>query len=265
MHVKFQISGRSPSPVESTDRIESSLRTNNEGQPIWNRVLLALPEEEFDSVRPLLAFERYRASTNLYDRGETAEFVHFLNRGLASIVVVTQQGKTVEAGVVGKEGMLGMPGLAGFGRSPHRVVVQIPGDGFRVPVGAAQDGLSRTPAMQGILWRYAIVQGLQAAQSAACNRLHGVEQRLARWLLTVHDRAAQDAMHITHEFLATLLGTDRPSVSLAAGDLQKKGAIEYTRGQLRIAIREKLEEATCECYAAIRTLDLDLQQQIMAP
>jgi CRP-like cAMP-binding protein len=100
--------------------------------------------------------------------------------------------------------------------------------------------------------RHAVIQGIQAAQSAACNRLHGIEQRLARWLLIMQDRIDEGSLRITHDFLATMLGTDRPSVSLAAGILQKKGTIEYTRGAVKILNRKRLEECSCECYAVIQ-------------
>jgi CRP-like cAMP-binding protein len=186
------------------------------------------------------------------------EFVYFLNCGLVSILVVTHQGKTVEVGVVGNEGMVGTPALAGVSESPHRAVVQIAGDGFRLRLDAMQNLLSFSPYLQKVLIRYMGAQWMQAAQAAACNRLHAVEQRFARWLLVVNERSGQDSLHITHEFLATMLGTDRPSVSLAAGILQKKGAIEYTRGALRIADRGRLEEATCECYSVMQQFDANL-------
>ena len=253
--MKLPISERRLVPVAGADSPRLGLRTNSEGQLIKNRILLALPDEEFSSLRPLLTFQSFPRHSTLYEPGTTMEFAHFLNCGLVSLLVVTRQGKTVEVGVVGNEGMLGTPVLVGLNRSPHRAVVQFAGDGFRIRVNAIQHALSVSPYLQRTLCRYAIVQGMEAAQSAGCNRLHGVEQRLARWLLISHDRAAQDSLQITHEFLATMLGTDRPSVSLAAGVLQKKGAIEYTRGQLRIANQETLQEAACECYAAIVEFD----------
>jgi CRP-like cAMP-binding protein len=108
-----------------------------------------------------------------------------------------------------------------------------------------------------MLSRYAVVQGMQVAQTAACNRLHDVEQRLARWLLMVQDRVNSESLPITHDFLATMLGTDRPSVSVAAGVLQKKKLIEYTRGAVKIVNRKKLEDSACECYEVIRQYDAD--------
>ena len=133
-------------------------------------------------------------------------------------------------------------------------MVQITGDGFRVEVGALQNSLESAPHLQLILSRYAAVRGMQVAQTAACNRLHGIEQRLARWLLMTQDRVDSGSLPITHDFLATMLGTDRPTVSLAAGVLQKKKLIEYTRGAVKIVNRKKLEDSACECYAGYPTV-----------
>jgi CRP-like cAMP-binding protein len=245
-------------PEPALEIVRPGFRTNAEGQPVRNRILLDLPSEEFNSLRPLLMFQQLSRYASLYEPGVKMEFVYFLNCGLVSILVVTRQGKTVEVGVVGNEGMVGTPALAAMSASPHRAVVQIAGDGFRVRADAMQNVLSFSPYLQRVLTRYMAARWMQAAQSAACNRLHGVEQRFARWLLIVNERSGQDSLHITHEFMATMLGTDRPSVSLAAGILQKKGAIEYTRGALRIANRSRLEEATCECYAVMQQFDADL-------
>lgn len=238
--------------------VRPGFRTNAEGQPVRSRILLGLPSEEFNPLRPLLMFQPLSQHASLYEPGVKMEFVYFLNCGLVSILVVTSQGKTVEIGVVGNEGMVGMPALAGVSASPHRAVVQIAGDGFRVRLDAMQNVLPFSLYLQKVLIRYVGAQWMQATQAVACNRLHGVEQRFARWLLIVTERSGQDSLHITHEFLATMLGTDRPSVSLAAGMLQKKGAIEYTRGALRIANRGRLEEATCECYSVMQQFDADL-------
>jgi len=159
-----------------------------------------------------------------------------------------KDGRTAEAGVVGNEGFTGTPAAVGLSRSPLHAVVQITGDGFRVETAALQNTLESTPHLQLMLSRYAVVQGMQVAQTAACNRLHDIKQRLARWLLMTQDRVDSELLPITHDFLATMLGTDRPSVSLAAGVLQKKKLIEYTRGAVKIVNRKKLEDSACECY-----------------
>ncbi len=167
-------------------------------------------------------------------------------------------GKTVEAGIVGKEGMAGTPAAVGLGRSPLREVVQIAGNGFRVRADTFQNILQSTPHLQAMLCRYLAVLGMQVAQTAACNRLHNIEQRLARWLLMAQDRVDSGPLPITHDFLATMLGTDRPSVSFAAGLLQRMQIIEYTRGAVRILNRQKLEKFACECYAIIRQYNGEL-------
>ncbi len=163
-----------------------------------------------------------------------------------------KDGKTAEAGIVGKEGFTGSPAAVGLIRGPLRAVVQITGDGFRVEVGALQSTLESAPDLQMMLSRYAVIRGMQVAQTAACNRLHDIEQRLARWLLMTQDRVDSGSLPITHDFLATMLGTDRPSVSVAAGVLQRKELIEYTRGAVKIVNRKKLEDSACECYGVIR-------------
>jgi len=169
-----------------------------------------------------------------------------------SLVIATEDGRTVEVGEVGKEGIAGIPAAVGMKRSQVREVVQIAGNGFRIRVGAWQSVLRSTPQSQMILTRCAVVQGLQIAQTAACNRLHNIEQRFARWLLITQDRVDSARFAITHDFLAMMLGTDRPTVSLAAGILQKKQVIVHTRGAVQILSRAKLESCACECYRAIQ-------------
>ena len=151
--------------------------------------------------------------------------------------------------------------VLGLHRGPLQAVVQVTGDGFRVEVGALQNTLESAPHLQLMLSRYAVVQGMQVAQTAACNRLHDIEQRLARWLLMTQDRVDSGPLPITHDFLATMLGTDRPTVSLAAGVLQKKKLIEYTRGAVEIVNRKKLEDSACECYGVIQQYDGELGLQ----
>jgi CRP-like cAMP-binding protein len=194
----------------------------------------------------------------LHEAGGKLEFAYFPNRGLISLVVVMKDGKTAEAGIVGNEGFTGTPAAVGLSRSPLQAVVQITGDGFRVEVGALQNTLESAPHLQLMLSRYEVVRGMQVAQTAACNRLHNIEQRLARWLLMTQDRVDSGLLPITHDFLATMLGTDRPTVSLAAGVLQKRKVIEYTRGAVEIVNRKKLEDYACECYEVIRQYDGEL-------
>lgn len=140
----------------------------------------------------------------------------------------------------------------GLSRSPLQEVVQISGDGFRVEVEALQKTLESAPHIQMLLSRFAVVQGMQVAQTAACNRLHEIEQRLARWLLMAQDRVDSEVLAITHDFLATMLGTNRSSVSLAAATLRRKNLIRYTSGAVTIVNRKKLEARACECYGIMQ-------------
>lgn len=184
--------------------------------------------------------------------------MHFLNDGLISLVVVLADGKTVEAGIVGSEGIVGIPALAGLSRSPLQEIAQISGNGLRMSAAVLQEFLSSLPQLHRKLELYAVILGLQMAQTAACNRLHGVEQRLARWLLMAQDRVDSAILPITHDFLATMLGTDRPSVSLAAGLLQRNQIIEYNRGSVRILNRDELRKVACECYSVIQQYSSDV-------
>jgi CRP-like cAMP-binding protein len=227
-------------------------RLHGEGRPVKNRILLELPDNEYQALCPYLGLVVLPQQTSLYQPGERLEFAYFPNSGLISLVVVTRERKTVEAGLVGSEGLLGTPAVLGLARSFVRAVVQIAGDGLRIRVEALYNLLPATPQLQLLASRQAMIQGMQAAQLAACNRLHRIEQRLARWLLMMQDHIESSSFFITHDQLAGMLGTDRPSVSLAAGILQRKGAIGYTRGVVNILSREKIEEAACECYGIMQ-------------
>ena len=238
--------------------VQSGERTNAAGKPVGNQILRSISDSEYSSLRPHLEYVRLPNHLVLHEAGGRLEFAYFLNRGLISLVVVMKDGRTAEAGIVGNEGFTGTQAIVGLRKGPLRGVIQITGDGFRIKVGALQDVLESTPHFRTMLNRYAAIRGMQIAQTAACNRLHEIKQRLARWLLMTQDRVDAGALPITHDFLATMLGTDRPSVSLAAGVLQKERPIEYTRGAVKIVNRKKLEDSACECYGVIRQYDGDL-------
>ena len=176
-------------------------RTDCEGKPVGNRILLALPDTEYQILRPFLTLVDPRPHAVLHEPGDELEFVHFPNRGLISLIVVTREAKTVAVGVIGNEGLIGVPAVMGLNRALHRAVVQIGAEGFRLRVETLRNLLPSAPQLQLLLSRYAVVQGMQAAQSAACNRLHGIEQRLARWLLIMQDRAEDRPLLVTHDLL----------------------------------------------------------------
>lgn len=230
----------------------SGQRTNSDGHPIRNRLLLAAPNEEFPIIRPHLQFLDFPSHLTLQQPHRAVKFAHFPNCGLISLVVEMKDGKSVEAGLVGHDGASGTPAVLGLNRSPLREIVQVAGNGFRMRVGTLREIMESVPVFRSMLSRYAAGLAMQVAQTAACNRLHKIEERLARWLLIAQDGVESGIVPITHDFLATMLGTDRPTVTVAAGLLQRNGILEYTRGQVRILSRKKLEEFACECYAVVR-------------
>jgi len=238
--------------------VQAGERTNPEGKPVTNRILLAIPDDEYATIRPYLEHLQLERHDTLHEPNQTPRFVYFPNTGLLSLVVVTVDRKTVEAGIVGREGIVGLASAMGLPRNPLREIVQISGDGFKIPIEALQKALGSTPRLQILLSRYAVLHGLQVSQTAACNRLHGAPQRLARWLLMTQDRVDAAILEITHDFLATMLGTDRPSITVAASQLQSQQLIEYGRGSVKILNRKKLEKFACECYGVVQQLNGEL-------
>jgi CRP-like cAMP-binding protein len=228
------------------------------GQVVSNHVLNSIPQGEFDVIRPDLEFVQLPHHRIIHEAGEKIEFAYFLNQGLASLVVLTSDGRSVEVAIVGREGVVGMPLAVGLHRGPYRSIMQIPGTGVRIKSELLEERLQEMPELRLVMNRFVLVQGLQIAQIAACNRLHEIDQRLARWLLMCQDRVDSELLPVTHEFLAQMLGTGRPSVSLAAGMLQKSGTIDNTRGTVRILNRAQLESAACECYKAIQQFNKTL-------
>ena len=233
-------------------------RTNVEGKHVTNKVLLATPDNEYQMMRADLTYVDMPNHLSLHEPTQNIEFVYFPNRGMVSQVVVTKDGRTVEVGVVGSEGYVGAGLAAGLSRSSVREIMQIAGDGFRMMGNALERILRSAPQLQMILNRHTGLQGMQVAQTAACNRLHDIQQRLARWLLMTQDRVNLGVLPITHDFIATMMGTDRSTVSLAASVLQKKGIIEYVRGAVKVVNRRKLQNSACECYAVIQQFEDDL-------
>lgn len=232
--------------------LQPGSRTDSDGTAVKNVLLLSIPDFEFDFLRPHLEFTTLPHHYVLHEQGDKLEYAYFPNEGMVSLVVIATDGRSVEVGIMGKEGMVGTPLTVGLQRGPYRAIMQIPGTGVRIKADLLQEILPTTPAFQLELTRYLLMQGLQMAQVAACNRLHELEHRLARWLLMCQDRVDSEVLPLTHEFLAQMLGTGRPSVTLAAGILERAGLIENLRGTVRIINRKNLEQAACECYAVIQ-------------
>jgi CRP-like cAMP-binding protein len=232
--------------------LQVASRTDAAGNAISNIILLSLPEEEYNLLGPHLEPLDLPQHRILHDPGEKIEFTYFLNDGMASLVALSGDGRSVEVGIVGKEGMVGMSLTVGLRRSIFRAVMQIAGSGLRIRSKIFYGALLCAPILRAELSRFALMQGMQVAQVAACNRLHETEQRLVRWLLMCQDRVDSNLLPLTHDLLAQMLGTGRPSVSLAAAVLENAGLIENLRGTIKILNRKSLEAAACECYGVIQ-------------
>ena len=222
-----------------------------DGQIMENELLLHLPEKERRAVYSQLVFLPLRTRDVLNEDGAAIQHVYFMNSGLASVLNVMEDGKSVEVGLMGKEGFVGLPLIVGFKTSPSRVIVQIAGSAYRLSASALPDILRKCRTLERRLQRFSQVLAAQASQIAACNRLHEVDERLARWLLMSRDRIGSDLVPLTQEFLAHMLGTRRSSVTVAASILQKADLVRYTRGQVSIVNPKGLEAASCECYGAM--------------
>jgi len=233
-------------------------RTDQEGNFIKNCMLASIPEAEFETLRPNLSYVKIRVGENLHVPEHGIRCAYFVNSGMVSLLVGTIKGKSVEVGVAGCEGMTGEALAAGLKRTTHMAVTEVAGDAFRIEAEALEKAFKRAPELLQRANRFAAIQGMQVAQTAACNRLHDASQRMARWLLMTDDRVKEKTLSVTHDFLSMMLGTDRPTVTAGAIDLQERGVIEYSRGKLRILDRKKLEESVCECYWAIQKFNAEL-------
>jgi CRP-like cAMP-binding protein len=222
-----------------------------DGREIGNLILRSLPRAESAQIFSSLEFVRLKLRQVLHESGETIRSVYFLNDGMGSVLTVQPDGKSVEVGLIGKEGVVGLPVIFGFKTSGLRVVTQAEGTAYRLTVETLLRVLPRCPELEGQLQRYAMILGMQSTQVAACNRLHNVGERLARWLLMTQDRVGGKVLPLTQEFLAQMLGTRRASVSVAAGKLHDERMIAYSRGNVTIVDRPKLEETACDCYQII--------------
>jgi len=240
-----KVSGVGVSVAATADNGGSGTRT------IQNEILLGLPRTERLSLLSKMEFTELPARRILTEVDQPIEFAYFLNRGVASIITAMSEGKSVEVGLTGREGFVGLPLLVGYSTSPTRAIIQIEGDGFRISTRDFKSALCTCPKLETSLQRYSQELAVQSIQIAACNRLHEVDRRLARWLLMSHDRVGNFTFPLTQEFISHMLGTRRASVTVAARHLQKAGLITYKRGQVTIKKRTGLERAACECYQRI--------------
>ena len=220
---------------------------------IANRLLLALPQATLQRMASALEPVELTRGQVIDHVDAYIEHLYFVNRGIISLVKTMHDGRTVEIGAVGIEGMTTPSALFGLDQAAIESIVQLPGAAFRLKRDMLRAEMARDEATRTVMQKYARFAIGALAQTAACNRLHSLEARCCRWLLIAHDSARSDSFELTHEFLAMMLGVQRAGVSIVASLLRKSGLIQYTRGRVTIAYREGLEEAACECYGAMRT------------
>jgi CRP-like cAMP-binding protein len=217
-----------------------------------NRILAALPPEERERLQPSLELVRMEIREVVFEPNQPIEHVYFPEDLMVSILGVMEDGSAIETGTVGNEGMAGVPVFLGAMQMAGQAFVQISGSAWRMPAAALREEVRRGGALAELLGRYTQALFTLVAQSSACNRKHPMEQRCARWLLMAHDRVDGDTMDLTQHFLSQMLGVRRATVTEAAGALQGRGLIEYTRGRITILDRDGLEAAACACYGIIR-------------
>lgn len=217
-----------------------------------NRVLLALPAASFACLAPHLEHVALVRHKIIHDALQRVEFTYFVNYGLISLVKVMLDGRVVEIGAVGPEGFTDPGAIFGKNKAALDTLVQIPGEGCRIKLDDLRNLAVSDEHIRAVLQSYAHFATRQLAQTAACNRLHSVEERCARWLLIAHDSAMSDSFPLTHEFLAMMLGARRSGVSIAAHTLKTAGLIDYVRGIVTVLDRAGLEESACECYGTIQ-------------
>ncbi len=220
--------------------------------PPQNRILASLPTKEYGRLVPHLKLVSMGAGDTLYEKHDHIKYVYFVNGAVVSLVTHMEEGASVEVGLVGNEGMVGLSVVMGDDISQNHAMVQIPDGAMRMSTGALRQELKRGGKLQGLLLRYSLTLLKQVSQTAACNRNHNLGERLARWLLLCHDRVGGDELVLTQEFLAQMLGTRRSRVSEAAIILQTAGLITYSRGLITILNRKGLEKFTCECYQMVK-------------
>jgi CRP-like cAMP-binding protein len=217
-----------------------------------NRLLAALPADEYRRLLPHLEPVRLPQGKILYHAGDAIRHAYFLRGGMASLLSVTGDGRIVEVGMIGNEGLVGMPVVLRTNTSPYQSAVQLPANAMRIGGDALRAEFDRGGRLHDLLLRYLHTLLYQISQSATCNRFHTMEERLCRWLLVCRDRTQTDALRLTQEFLSQMIGAPRTRVTTVAVRLQEAGLISYSRGQIVIRDRRRLEALSCECYRIVR-------------
>ncbi len=226
-----------------------------------NKLLAQLSEDDLSTVAQRAEPVVLPVGEVVCEPGLQTGFVHFPTSGVLSSIVTLENGLVVEAATIGNEGMAGLTALVDDYSSPYRVIQRVGGEMLRISTVEFRDLLEAIPSLRDIIGRYVMTLLQQHAQNAACNLHHTIERRMSRWLLTTSDCVGRDGFQVTQEFLSEMLGVSRQSVNTAAGELQQAGLIAYSRGNLRITDRTRLEAAACECYRVTK----DAYNRLMRP
>jgi CRP-like cAMP-binding protein len=220
--------------------------------PLQNRLLAALPAEEYERLRSNLQPISFSLAEVVYEFAGQLDYVFFPTTSIISLLYTMENGSSAEMGLTGNDGVVGIALFMGGGTMPNRAVVQSAGGAFKMKAKLLQDEFALGGTFQKLLLRYTQALITQISQTAVCNRLHSVEQQLCRWLLLSHDRLNTNELVMTQELIADMLGVRREGVTVAAGRLQDDGAISYVRGRIQILDRAKLEATACECYRVVK-------------
>ena len=228
---------------------------------VGNRLLAVLPEGEFKKIEGSLEAISLKPDQLLWETDEKGRFIYFPTTSLISLLYESDDGGSVSIATLGRNGMVGTNLVLGDVRTPDRAVVLCGGNAFRMKARSAEEELANCGEFQSMMIAYAQVFITEVSQNAVCNRLHRIEQQLARWLLECHDELQRNIISMTQEQIAASLGVRRESISLAAAQLQNRGLIEVKRGKIKIRDLKSLEATSCECYSVIkRQLDLCLEK-----
>jgi CRP-like cAMP-binding protein len=221
--------------------------------PLDNHILRALPESEQQRLFSHLELIPMPLGKVLYESGDTLRHIYFPTDCIVSLMYVLEDGGSAEIAVVGNDGVIGVALFMGGETTPSRAVVQSGGHAYRLPGKLLKDEFNRHGQLLHILLRYTQALITHMAQTAVCNRHHSVDQQLCRWLLLSLDRLPGNQLKITQDLIASMLGVRREGITEAAGKLQKQGVIRYSRGQITVLDRPKLEKLSCECYAVVKS------------
>lgn len=217
-----------------------------------NLILQSLPKEDYERLLPDLESVELPLGQILYRAEEPIEYVYFPNNAMVSVIANTYEGQCAEVGVIGREGMTGMESLMGANYTLNENLVQHADGALRININAIKREFERGGALHDSLLNFTRLLMIQISQTALCNRLHTIEERLSRWLLLCHDRAETNKLQLTQEFLAIMLGTNRATVTISAIALQSAGFIKYSRGKITITDLEGLKNFTCQCYQIVK-------------